>query len=186
MKYHLSWLKKIFDEGEMLDFLFFWGHQPSKDGKITATCLSQWWKSDFLVDDILYPTAEHWMMAQKARLFQDEEILEKILVSKEPDLAKKYGRSVKNFDGKLWDEHKYTFVKEGNIHKFSQNTGLQTFLLQTKNKILVEASPVDNIWGIGLAKDFPEIHNPYQWKGLNLLGFALMEVRDELINQKNK
>jgi ribA/ribD-fused uncharacterized protein len=71
-------------------------------------------------------------------------------------------------------------VVEGNLHKFSQDENLKEFLLNTNERILVEASPMDKIWGIGLAADHPNIENPILWKGENLLGFALMEVRDEL------
>lgn len=161
-------------------FLFFWGHQPSKDGTITKTCFSQWWLSSFEVDGITYKTAEHWMMAKKAELFNDDEILEKILQANSPAEAKKLGREVKNYVDSLWLENRYEIVKLGNFHKFSQNPDLKEFLLNTKERILVEASPVDAIWGIGMASDHKDIQNPEKWRGLNLLGFALMEVRDEL------
>lgn len=161
-------------------YLFFWGHQPSKDGTITKTCFSQWWESTFTVDGIIYKTAEHWMMAKKAVLFNDNEILEKIIHSKTPAEAKKLGREVKNYNDALWLANRFEIVKEGNYHKFSQNPDLKTFLINTKDRILVEASPVDAIWGIGMASDHKDSLNPEKWRGLNLLGFALMEVRDEL------
>jgi ribA/ribD-fused uncharacterized protein len=161
-------------------FLFFWGHQPNKDGKITKTCFSQWWLSSFKVDKVTYKTAEHWMMAKKAELFQDQEILEKILEADSPSEAKKLGREVKNYDDKIWLENRFEIVKEGNLHKFSQNKTLKEFLINTKERVLVEASPVDSIWGIGMGGDHKDVMNPEKWKGLNLLGFALMEVRDEL------
>ena len=161
-------------------FLFFWGHQPSKDGTIAKTCFSQWWLSSFVVEGIEYKTAEHWMMAEKARLFGDEEILQKILACHSPAEAKKLGRKVKNYQDEIWLENRFEIVKRGNFYKFSQNESLKDFLLTTQKRILVEASPVDNIWGIGMAIDHPNIENPAKWEGLNLLGFALMEVRDEL------
>ncbi|MCO6174652.1 NADAR family protein [Flavobacterium sp. NRK F10] len=161
-------------------FLFFWGHQPVKDGRIIKTCLSQWWESSFSVDEVEYKTAEHWMMAKKADLFGDQEILEKILACKSPAEAKKLGREVKNYEDSVWNENQFRIVKEGNYHKFNQNQLLKEFLLNTKNRILVEASPVDTIWGIGLASDHKDVYNPEKWNGLNLLGFALMEVRDEI------
>jgi ribA/ribD-fused uncharacterized protein len=161
-------------------FLFFWGHQPNKDGSISKTCLSQWWLSSFKVDKVIYKTAEHWMMAKKAELFNDEEVLEKIIKADSPAEAKKLGREVKNYDDKLWLANRYEIVKEGNYHKFSQNKALKTFLINTKERVLVEASPVDPIWGIGMASDHKDVLNPEKWQGLNLLGFALMEVRDEL------
>ncbi|PAM95989.1 hypothetical protein B4N84_05435 [Flavobacterium sp. IR1] len=161
-------------------FLFFWGHQPNKDGKISKTCFSQWWLSAFKVDKVTYKTAEHWMMAKKAELFQDDEILEKILDADTPAEAKKLGREVKNYDDKVWLANRYEIVKQGNYHKFSQNRELKTFLLNTKDRVIVEASPVDPIWGIGMSSDDKDVLNVAKWKGLNLLGFALMEVRDEL------
>lgn len=90
------------------------------------------------------------------------------------------GRKVKNFDPDIWNEHKYGIVKKGNFLKFSQNERFKEFLLSTDNKILVEASPYDTIWGIGMLETDPNAKNPAQWNGENLLGFALMEVRDEL------
>ncbi|KUJ61500.1 hypothetical protein AR687_12525 [Flavobacteriaceae bacterium CRH] len=161
-------------------YLFFWGHQPSKDGTITKTCFSQWWLSSFEVDKVIYKTAEHWMMAKKAELFNDHEVLEKIIKAHSPAEVKKFGREVKNYDDKLWLENRYEIVKQGNYHKFSQNAALKTFLINTNDRVLVEASPVDPIWGIGMASDHKDVLNPEKWKGLNLLGFALMEVRDEL------
>ena len=180
MKYNLKWLLDKHQKGEKLKYLFFWGHQPKKDGSISESCFSQWWLSPFTLDGIEYKTAEHWMMAQKAILFNDKVQLEKILICKSPAEAKKIGRWIENFNGSLWDTHKYEYVKQGNYYKFSQNPQLKTFLLHTGERILVEASPVDNIWGIGMAKNDANIYNPTQWKGQNLLGFALMEVRDKL------
>lgn len=161
-------------------FLFFWGHTPSKDGTITKTCFSQWWQSVFVVEGVEYKTAEHWMMAKKALLFNDSEVFEKILLAKSPAEAKKLGREIKNYDEATWLANRYEIVKQGNIHKFNQNLDLKEYLLQTNSRVLVEASPVDAIWGIGMASDNEEVNFPEKWKGLNLLGFALMEVRDEL------
>jgi ribA/ribD-fused uncharacterized protein len=161
-------------------FLFFWGHQPSNDGTITKTCFSQWWKSSFIVEQIEYKTAEHWMMAKKAILFNDNETFDKIIGCKTPADAKKLGREVKNYNDSIWLENRFEIVKNGNLHKFSQNKDLLQFLLNSDEQIIVEASPVDSIWGIGMASDHKDINNPEKWIGLNLLGFALMEVRDEL------
>ena len=180
MKYNLNWIKQKAESDEPIKYLFFWGHQPSKDGSITSSCLSQWWLCEFVIDDILYKSSEHWMMAEKARLFQDNEILEKIINCQSPAEAKKLGRQVRNFEVEKWNEARYEIVKKGNHFKFKQNLEMKTFLGNTKNRVLVEASPVDPIWGIGLAKDNRKSQYPDQWKGLNLLGFALMEVREEL------
>jgi ribA/ribD-fused uncharacterized protein len=180
MKYHIANTIARHDAGEMLKYLFFWGHQPSKDGNITQSCFSQWWEQPFEAEGLQYRTAEHWMMAEKARLFNDEEMLAKILEAKSPAQAKKFGREVQNFDQMAWESARYDIVLQGNLHKFGQHDGLKDFLLRTGDKILVEASPFDRIWGIGLAKTSPNIESPHTWKGLNLLGFALMEVRDML------
>lgn len=170
------------EQTEQKEFLFFWGHQPSKDGSIIKTCMSQWWPADFEEDGIVYKTAEHYMMAGKARLFNDQEIAEKIIAKTSPKDVKDLGRQIRNFDAALWDKHKYTIVEQGNYLKFSQNNNLKQFLLQTGSKVLVEASPVDPIWGIGLAEDHADTKDPLKWKGENLLGFALMEVRDKINN----
>lgn len=186
MTYSLSLLiseyEQLQKQDKNLDYLFFWGHKKAKDGSLSKTIFSQWWEKEFSVNEINYPTAEHFMMAEKARLFDDDDILEEILKAKTPAEAKKLGRKVKNFDDKLWLENRFKIVVEGNYHKFS-DPDYKAFLLGTGNKIIVEASPVDTIWGIGLAQDSSKIYNPNTWRGLNLLGFALMEVRDKLINQ---
>ena len=120
------------------------------------------------------------MMAEKARLFNDEEVLIKILGCTSPTEAKKLGRTVQDFSAELWDNQCFAIVVTGNYYKFSQNPDLRNYLRTTGNRILVEASPVDSIWGIGLAKDNADIERPVKWPGKNLLGFALMEVRDQL------
>jgi ribA/ribD-fused uncharacterized protein len=177
MKYNIE---KLTTEKQENKYLFFWGHQPNKDVSISKTCFSQWWLSSFDVAGTTYKTAEHWMMAKKAELFNDKEVLEKIIQTKSPAEAKKLGREVKNYVDTVWLANRFEIVKEGNLHKFGQNKDLKEFLLNTNERILVEASPVDPIWGIGMAADHKEVNNPEKWRGLNLLGFALMEVRDEL------
>jgi len=163
-------------------FLFFWGHKTRKDGVITETCLSQWYPARFRVDRQTYLTAEHWMMAEKARLFGDRSTLAKILDADNPGKAKALGREVVGYDGALWDAEKTRVVTEGNLHKFRGNPDMAAFLAKTGRKILVEASPVDPIWGIGMGKDDSNATQPEKWKGENLLGFCLMQVRDELEN----
>jgi len=178
--YNLNWLKEELKESECLKYVYFWGHTPSKDGSLTQTCLSQWWPCEFTHDGNLFKSTEHWMMYQKAMLFKDVTIAQEILVCEKPAEAKALGRKVSNFDHGVWLEHRMPIVIEGNRLKFSQNKDLKTYLLNTKDRILVEASPVDEIWGVGLAADSKKIEDPNQWRGLNLLGFALMEVRDLL------
>lgn len=164
-------------EGGTAKYLFFWGHTKPKDGSIDKSCFSQWYEAGFEINGIEYPTAEHYMMAEKARLFGDDEMLEQILSSVHPRKAKQLGREVKNYDEKRWREHRFEIVTTGNVAKFSQNEKLKTFLLNTGNRVLVEASPRDRIWGIGMGKSNPDVQNPAKWRGLNLLGFALMEAR---------
>lgn len=178
MKYNLNWLIEKYEKGEELKYVFFWGHRKSKNNSITQSCLSQWWGSPFLVNEILYKTAEHWMMSQKALLFEDTISFQKIISSETPAEAKSMGRQVCNFNEDIWISKRAEIVVQGTLHKFSQNEELRQFLINTKDNILVEASPVDTIWGIGMAADNEKIENPNCWKGLNLLGFALMEVRD--------
>jgi len=180
MPYDLPLLITIFEQKKKVKFLFFWGHQKSKSGELTAACFSQWWASPFVVEAVRYNSTEHWMMAQKALLFNDLEIYQKIIAAKSPAEAKALGRQVRNFDETAWNAQRSEIVVRGNLEKFRQHADLQDFLLQTKERVLVEASPVDSIWGIGLAADDERAANPRQWNGLNLLGFALMEVRDLL------
>ena len=167
--------------GNNVKYVFFWGHQKSNKG-LSKTCFSQWYESSFELDGVIYQTAEHYMMSEKAKLFGDAEIALKIIAANNPGEAKKLGRLVKNYNEEIWLQHRFDIVVKANTLKFSQNDELKEFLLNTGSKILVEASPVDNIWGIGLASDNPSIENPNLWKGLNLLGYALMEVRERLVD----
>ena len=120
------------------------------------------------------------MMYQKAKLFDDNEVAKQILAAGSPGAAKALGRRVREFDEKIWSEKRFEIVVEANRLKFVQNEDLKWFLIGTKDRVLVEASPVDKIWGVGMAADNQEIGNPRLWQGLNLLGFALMQVRSEL------
>ena len=178
MKYSKKWL--ITTKTDQTEYLLFWGHTPSKDGSITKTCFSQWWVCPFTIDGITYPTAEHWMMAEKARLFGDKVQLANILATEKPAAAKAFGRKVEHFAPSVWEANKGDIVIKGNVAKFSQNVDLQAFLLATGDKIIVEASPLGQIWGIGLGPENPLATQPEKWRGQNLLGFALMEVRDIL------
>ena len=176
-------LLEAIQAGRKFEYIFFWGHRPTEDGSISASCCSQWFEAGFDVDGQFYPTAEHFMMAQKARLFADREMLGKILASKTPNEAKAFGRKVRGFKEDIWNENCFEFVVKGNIEKFSQNPRLLHWLQGTRGKILVEASPTDAIWGIGMHRDDASCRNPSKWNGTNLLGFALMKVRDQLFNK---
>ncbi|MEU9194686.1 NADAR family protein [Streptomyces hundungensis] len=166
--------------GTRIKFLHFWGHTPRRDGSLGPSCFSQWWPSPFTVDGVEYATAEHWMMASKARLFGDAEAEQAALTAANPALAKKAGRMVRGFDEAVWRRERYGIVLAGSLHKFGQDEALRDYLLATGDRVLVEASPLDRIWGIGLAADAPEAEDPRRWRGLNLLGFALTEARERL------
>ena len=173
-------LQKAVQAGARFTFLFFWGHRKPVDGSVTKSCFSQWYEAPFRVGDEQFKTAEHYMMVHKARLFGDEDVAREILAAATPNEAKKLGRKVRGFSEVTWLEHRDRIVYDGNLAKFSQNSSLRSFLLGTRGSILVEASPVDAIWGIGLAQDNPRAGDVNAWPGLNLLGFALTRVREDI------
>lgn len=179
-RYSVDWLTGKIRSHEKVKFLYFWGHTNSSGSSTGKFCLSQWFESPFRVAGVEYLTAEHWMMAQKALLFDDSEAYQKILMARTPGEAKHLGRHVSNYDQTVWDQRKYEIVKEGSLHKFSQNPVHLEFLLGTAQRVLVEASPLDSVWGVGLAQEDPRIEDVATWPGQNLLGFALMEARDNL------
>lgn len=168
------------NHGNSVKYLYFWGHQKPKQG-VSSSCFSQWFEARFEIDGVIYQTAEHYMMAEKARLFGDSKAEQKIIKASNPGEAKKLGRSVLGFDNNLWLENRFSIVVKANLAKFAQDTELKTYLLNTGSRVLVEASPVDKIWGIGLAVNDSSVDNPNLWEGDNLLGFALMEVRSQLV-----
>ncbi|WP_020560980.1 NADAR family protein [Thiofilum flexile] len=168
--------------GNSVKYLHFWGHTPKGKG-VDASCLSQWFPASFVLDNVVYLTAEHYMMAQKARLFGNEDMLAAILTCKHPGEAKKLGRKVRNFNADTWNQHCFAYVVEGNVAKFGQNPALKAFLLGTGERVLVEASPHDSIWGIGMEVSHPDAANPSKWLGSNLLGFALMVARERLARE---
>lgn len=174
---YLEELRARFNSGEKLEFTFFWGHQRSKSG-VTASCFSQWYNAEFTVDGQRYLTAEHFMMAEKAALFGDEDIRAQVLQASTPNEAKALGRKVRGFNDQDWLQQRYAIVVRANQAKFAQNPEMNAFLKETGSRVIVEASPVDNIWGIGLTQDDAKAKDPNLWEGLNLLGFALMQVRD--------
>ncbi|CAM5260811.1 NADAR family protein OS=Streptomyces tendae OX=1932 GN=GUR47_37890 PE=4 SV=1 [Streptomyces tendae] len=166
--------------GARIKYLHFWGHRPLPDGRVGPSCLSQWWPSPFTVAGVEYRTAEHWMMAGKARLFRDPEAERRVLAAAHPAEAKKAGRLVRGFDDAVWERERFRIVVEGSVHKFASDPALRDFLLHTGERVLVEASPVDRVWGIGLAADDEAASDPERWRGPNLLGFALMAARERL------
>ncbi|MDX8052753.1 NADAR family protein [Lentzea sp. BCCO 10_0798] len=163
-----------------MKYLFFWGHQPERDGGIGKGCLSQWWPCSFSVDGQDFPSAEHYMMWRKALLFGDTSVAERVLAARTPGEAKALGREVSGFSDAEWVSARLEIVVEGNLAKFGQDPALRSYLLGTGSRVLVEASPQDRVWGIGLVASDPRAADPAQWLGLNLLGEALMEVRSRL------
>lgn len=161
-------------------FALFWGHRPRRGDHSGWECFSQWWPAPVVIASVRYPTSEHWMMAEKARLFGDSEGLAKVMAARSPGAAKAAGREVRGFTEDRWAEARYDVVVTATLAKFTQHPDLAGILERTGKRVLVEASPTDRIWGIGLASTDEAARNPGRWRGLNLLGFALMDVRDLL------
>ena len=153
------------------NYVFFWNG-----------IYSQWYQAPMTIDGIEYNCCEQYMMHQKALTFGDTETAELIMKAKHPKDQKALGRQVKNFDKAKWDTVSIGIVYKGNYAKFSQNVELADELLATGNKIMVEASPYDTIWGIGMGEKEPGINDPANWRGLNLLGWSIMLVRKELFS----
>ena len=150
------------------DYVIFWDGWPS-----------QWHPSPLEIDGISYNCCEQYMMAEKARVFGDEETESLILEVDNPRLQKAIGRRVANFDVRTWESVCRGVVYQGNLAKFEQNLDLRDELMDTADRIIVEASPVDQIWGVGLAPEDPRVFDPDEWRGMNWLGIAVMQVREE-------
>ena len=152
------------------NYIFFWKES-----------FSQWHMKPFSDNaGNIFNCAEQYMMFHKAMLFGDKETANKIMLAEHPSNHKKLGRLVKNYDQKVWDSHKRKIVYNGNWLKFTQNPKLLAQLLETEDKILVEASPYDPIWGIGLDENAIGIEDNNNWKGENLLGYVITDVRDNI------
>jgi ribA/ribD-fused uncharacterized protein len=150
-------------------FTFFW---PGP--------FSQWAHAEFIVDNIKYNCAEQFMMHQKALHFNDLAIADDIMHTSLPDAQKRLGRQVKGFVESEWNAVAKDLVYVGNYHKFTQNIKLMTQLMATEDTLLVEASPFDKIWGIGLDASAAAKTPQDKWPGKNLLGLVLTELRDNL------
>jgi ribA/ribD-fused uncharacterized protein len=195
-----------YDEAIKLDnqprsnFTFFW-HSPSP--------FSQWHPAIFTVKDILFTSAEQFMMYCKAKLFKDEHVAQKIINlnnqednilakyakgilsredilqneaikkewDKEQKKIKQFGRNVQNYKEKTWVKHRIKYVSVGNYAKFSQNEDLKQVLLNTGDTILAESNPYDKIWAIGIYENNRDAVSPSKWKGINLLGKILTDLR---------
>ena len=121
------------------------------------------------------------MMHGKAMLFGDTETAAQILATDSPKQHKALGRKVTPFDDATWKRSCEAIVAAGSRAKFTQNPALLELLLATRGTTLVEASPYDRIWGIGLAATDPRAHDPATWRGKNLLGKILTALRDDLM-----
>lgn len=168
--------------GQQFAFLPFWGPIPTSGVKAGKGALCQWWPAPFTLSDGTYHTAEHYMMALKARLFGDHAMAQRILDSRDPSEAQYLGRKVTGYQDAVWEAARFDIVVAGNRHKFTQHPLLRDYLISTGEAILVSANPTDRIWSIGYAEDHPAVSDPLRWRGANLLGFALMRIRAKLVN----
>ena len=152
-------------------YVFFWK---------TASPFSNWHPSKFTLDGQVFENMEQYMMWSKAMLMVDTETAQKILLTSDPRTIKALGREVRNFNSYLWDKVKYGVVYGGCYAKFTQNEKIKKVLMDTGDKVLVEASPFDKIWGIGLDEEMAKKTDSKDWPGENLLGKILTNLRDDL------
>jgi ribA/ribD-fused uncharacterized protein len=179
----LADLLRCIEQGARPRYIHFWGPNPRVPGQIDESCLCNWYPAGFIAGDTVYRTTEHYLMAEKARLFGDEDIRAQILAAETPLEAQTLGRWIANFEEARWRQQRVSSVIDGNLCKFRQNPALSLYLRKTAPCVLVETSPWDAVWGVGLDRTSPKASDPLQWKGLNLLGFALMEVRERLCSE---
>lgn len=139
--------------------------------------LSNWYLSDFKVGDVRFSSMEQYMMYEKAVVFEDFKIAEKILETQNVAMIKQYGRQVADYNDIIWNGIRQIIVYEGLFAKFSQNKILRVNLRKTGSAILAECAVTDKIWGIGLSMNDPNRFDMNKWNGQNLLGFAIMQVR---------
>jgi len=149
--------------------VYFWGSP-----------FSNWYDVSFEYKSHKFYNSEQAFMWEKALYFNDHETAKEILSERDPAICKKLGRKVKGFQANAWMNHSYNFMKAINLAKFGQNPELKDLILSTEGAVLVEASPWDKIWGVGLHYNDDAILDEENWTGMNLLGKALMEVRDIL------
>ena len=173
-------LRRRIASGWRADYALFFAPDPERPGVLGNECLSQWYPSEMQLDGVRFPTAEHYMMWRKARLFGDADVERRLLADDSPAVAKQLGRRVRNFHSEAWDRVRFEVVLTGSLAKFEQNETLRRYLLGTGDRVLAEASAVDTIWGIGFDAADPNARNPLRWTGQSLLGFALMQARDQL------
>ena len=151
------------------DYVLFWGGY-----------FSNWYPSEFTVEGMTFNCGEQYMMYKKAMTFGDEESAQKVMNTSDPSTQKKIGRQVKGYDNDVWAEVRYETVKVGLVEKFKQNPKLKQYLLDNKDKVIVEASPYDIVWGIGYHENDENVFNEMENWGENLLGKMIMEIAQEL------
>jgi ribA/ribD-fused uncharacterized protein len=167
--------------GVPLDLLRFHGSRPNKlDGALGLGCLHQEWAQPFTVDDVVYHTAEHYYLSHKAQLFGDRAARDAILATPHVPVAKHIASRIRGFDDEIWRAAQYTVVVAGNLAKFTALPELGAFLLATGEQVIVYANPADRVLSIGLSRRDPAVLTPSAWRGQNLLGFALTDVRSML------
>lgn len=154
-------------------------HNPDEENAY----LSNWFFSPFSVDGTRYSSMEQYMMHRKALTFADEEIAGKIMATHDFAKIKALGRQVRNFDNRIWNGIRQIVIYEGLLEKFRQNPDLKRQLLATGDALLVECAYGDKIWANGLGMEDPHREDMDHWRGQNLLGFALMQVRQKLKNE---
>ena len=151
-------------------------HNPEEENGY----LSNWYSSQFIINDIIFSSMEQFMMYEKACCFNDEKIAKQILATNDVAKIKALGRQVANYNNNYWNGIRQIIVFEGLMAKFSQNESLKRQLQETEHCILAECAVKDKIWGIGLSMGDPDRLEISKWKGQNLLGYTLMMVRDWL------
>lgn len=165
-----NWEYRYEDSLENKEFEYFWE---------TESPFSQWHRCEFFADGLRFVAAEQYMMFHKAMLFGDIETAQQIMATSDVRKQKELGRKVKNFNEGIWAHNRRRIVYEANRYKFTQNHYLFEALMHTGDKVLVEASPYDTIWGVGLAADNPAIVDPSKWLGKNYLGLVLTMLRED-------
>ena len=145
---------------------------------------SQWFESPFEAEGQKFNCTEQYMMYKKAMLFGDEEVANAVMRTRNPKEQKALGRQVRNFDSAVWNQHAIDIVSEGNYQKFKQNPSLSQILLgEHANKEIVEASPLDKVWGIGLHFNDEACDDKSKWQGTNWLGISIMNARERLVEE---
>ena len=146
-------------------------------------CFSNWYRAPFVIDEKRFASIEQYMMYEKAKLFNDDDIAGQVLQTEDAAEIKALGRRVKNYNDHVWNGRRQLIVFRGLMAKFGQNQELKTALLETGDALLAECEPNDRIWGIGMSIDDPRRLQPSEWDGQCLLGYTLIEVREQLKRQ---